>query len=197
MENELFGLFTQNVRGLGKAKKRRILFNKLKSTGCKVFLLQETHSVVELEKVYRSEWGKTYSMFFFHGVSNSRGVAVIVKSESYINCEPVFTDKDGPIIIIQLFIVDIIYYIVNIYAPNTVIERKNFYCSLLNIISELNLSNNIIIGRDFNTPLECIDKKGSCRLDIDVIDTIEHLGNVLQLNDIWRLLYPDIEQFTW
>ena len=46
MEYELFGLFTQNLRGLGKAKKRRILFNKLKSTGSKVFLLQETHSIV-------------------------------------------------------------------------------------------------------------------------------------------------------
>ena len=52
-------------------------------------------------------------------------------------------------------------------------------------------------GGDFNTPLESIDKKGSCQLDVDVIDIIEHLGNVLQLNDIWRLLHPDIEQFTW
>ena len=114
MENELFGLFTQNVRGLGKAKKRRILFNKLKSTGSKVFLLQETHSVVELKNVYRSEWGKTCSMFFSHGTSNSRGVAAIVKNESNIKCEPIFTDKDGRIIITKLFIVDTAHYIVNI-----------------------------------------------------------------------------------
>ena len=59
------------------------------------------------------------------------------------------------------------------------------------------MSNNIIIGGYFNTPLESIDKTGNCQLNVDVIDTIEHLGNVLQLNDIWRLLHPDIEQFTW
>ena len=52
---------------------------------------------------------------------------MIVKNEFNINLESIFTDKDGRIIIIKLFIVDIVHYIVNFYAPNTVIERKKIF----------------------------------------------------------------------
>ncbi len=65
---------TFNVNGLGIDIKRQSIFNKLKGDNS-VIMLQETHSITNIEKKWKMEWG--VKIIFSHGNSNSKGVAII------------------------------------------------------------------------------------------------------------------------
>ena len=78
IENCNFNIISQNVRGLKTDKvKRETVFNHLKSKGDVIFL-QETHSTMESEKLWKNECGN--ETFFSHGASNSCGVMIILSN---------------------------------------------------------------------------------------------------------------------
>ena len=78
--------------------------------------------------------------------------------------------------------------LVNIYAPNRDNEMVTFYRSLLQTIVKNNLdeTENIIVGGDFNCPLNpVIDKRGGNMIPRQsVISIIQHLQSELDLHDI-------------
>ena len=76
-----------------------------------------------------------------------------------------------------------------------------FYQSLLQTIATNNLDEieNIIVGGDFNCPLNpVVDKRGGSLIPRQsVISTIEQLQSELDLYDIWRIKNLTIRSFTW
>ena len=198
MSSEILGILSQNVRGMGDTKKRRIIFNKFRSHSSQILLLQETHSTVELENVYKAQWGNN-NIMFSHGSAASRGVCIIIKSVPNLNVEKIYAITEGRVIIVKVIIKLKTYFVVNIYAPNNINERKVFFINLLSTMKKLNIGQmqSIVIGGDFNTPLENQDKTGASPLNPDVISSINDLYNYFNLIDIWRFLHPDILQYTW
>ena len=74
-----FEVVSHNVNGLGDDQKRRKIFNytKKRTFGKAVVLLQETHSVQKVEKLFENQWrGK---VLFSHGTSSRRGVCICFK----------------------------------------------------------------------------------------------------------------------
>lgn len=72
-------------------------------------------------------------------------------------------DPSGQFVIIKTEIKDKIYVLINIYAPNKDASIVRFFNNLLATLQKSNLDEeeNIIMGGDFNCPLNpSIDKKG-------------------------------------
>lgn len=70
-------LLSFNVNGLRSSSKRRAIFKSLRITDADIIYLQETHSTPQDQKIWASEWGGR--VLFSHGLSNSRGVAILFK----------------------------------------------------------------------------------------------------------------------
>ena len=87
-------MVTINVRGLGGEAKRREVFHYLHKKGFSIFL-QDTHSEKKSEKLWSREFGSR--IFFSHGDSQSRGVAILFSKEMYkqITVHNVNASDDG------------------------------------------------------------------------------------------------------
>ncbi len=73
-----------NCRGLADGRKRRAIFQWLKTYHKGIVLLQETHSTSSCEKQWLSEWGG--EIFFSHGNYNARGVAILLPKNQVKMC---------------------------------------------------------------------------------------------------------------
>ena len=69
-------LFSLNFRGLADTFKRRSLFHWIRKFHKGICFLQETHSALESESIWKNEWGT--NIYFSHGSHNSRGVATLM-----------------------------------------------------------------------------------------------------------------------
>ena len=58
-------IYSENVNGIGSDKvKRQAIFNKLKRKESAVFMMQETHCTLELEEVFKTEFGSKKNVLF-------------------------------------------------------------------------------------------------------------------------------------
>ena len=93
------------------------------------------------------------------------------------------------------------YVLINVYAPNKDKDIVVFLNKLLITAQneDLDCESNIIIGGDFNCPLNpAIDKKGGILIERkSVTSCIDCLKSELDLVDIWRIKNPDTKSFTW
>ena len=89
-----FNAITFNCNGLGNKSKRLKVFtylrDKLKNG---VGFLQETHSVGNLEKKWKSQWGG--DIYFSHGTSNSTGCAIAFSKDFPIKILNQSKDDNG------------------------------------------------------------------------------------------------------
>ena len=155
------------------------------------------------KKQWANEWGG--KAFFSHGNPNSCGVAILIRN--IVNCviQKSIVDPQGRFTILKANIHDKVYIsvisvsLVNIYAPNKV--RGKFYKNLHRVLQteDLHCDENIIIGGDFNCPLDPkLDKKGGIMVPRKmVIDNIECLQNEVDLVDVWRIKNPRSRSYTW
>mgnify|MGYP001553748951 CR=1 FL=1 len=107
-----------NVRGLNEHKKRREIFRWLKrfhNGNTSITLLQETHSVVEKESHWENDWGS--KIFFSHGTSNARGVAILMPMKYNFEIAETWKDNEGRILGLQVKTDTMSFHVVNIYAP--------------------------------------------------------------------------------
>ena len=94
-------------------------------------------------------------MLFSHGSPNSCGTAVLINNKA--NCTVLHTVpyRLGRLIISKIQVDDKVYVLVNIYAPNKDKESVQFFRKLYTLLQIENLDSeeNIILGGDFNCPL--------------------------------------------
>ena len=180
--------------GLGDKYKRLKLFAWLKMKDCKIILLQETHTTMDTEPLWRSEWPGT--MYFVHGTSNSKGVCVLVQKGQPMNVHQVCTDPNGRYIIIDIEIDGFRTTLCNIYGPND--DNPEFYVNVIHQIESLP-NDNRIIGGDFNLVLNLnIDKKGgksSTHMKSQTL--IKNWIGDTELIDIWRFHHPSSLMYSW
>ncbi len=130
-----------------------------------IFLLQETNTlhpktIRKLQTIYNM------NVFENSGTDLARGVCILIteKMKNHVVLSKHFDDT-GRTIQIDLNIDSTTLHIINIYAPNTPVERRTFYENILPQLS----TQNTIIGGDFN----CISDE---QLDILRTDRL-HLNN--------------------
>ena len=112
---------------------------------------------------WKIEWGA--EIITSHGSSNTRGIAILIKNGLDCTIHQKILDPLGRFIILKADIKDkaYTYVLINVYAPNKDKDLISFFSNLLATLQKENLDSedNIIIGGDFNCPLNPeIDKKG-------------------------------------
>ena len=141
------------------------------------------------------------SSFFCHGSSNSRGVAILIKNGVDCTIHKKVLDPLGRYIILKAEIKDKMYVLINVYAPNKDKDIVAFLKNLLITIQkeDLDCENNILLGGDFNCPLNpAVDNKGGNPIQRkSVTSCIDNVQRELDLVDIWRIKNPDTKSFTW
>ena len=188
-----------NVRGLSNFHKRRTIFSWCRKQKSDLIFLQETHSTIERQDQWRKEWGAP--VLFSHGSTNARGVAILIKNSLNSTIQQSEISSDGRFIVLKADINNETYTIANIYGPNKDADAVKFYRNLSKVLrnDEFSYEENIIIGGDFNCPLDItLDKKGGLPIPRKyVINYIDELQNEFSLHDIWRLKHPTLQSFTW
>ena len=155
--NDSINIFSFNARGLANRTKRVAIFLWLKAKGQGIFLLQECHSNANQEHIWKQDWDG--EIFFSHGESNCRGVAILVSKNLDVNIDSITIDTEGKFLLLDCRISNIKYILVNLYAPTAdkKLKQNNFgkyiHSNLENYIEQ-----NIIIGGDLNINL---DTKGT------------------------------------
>ena len=161
--------------------------------------LQETHLNKEIETQWRNEWGG--KLLCSHGSSNSGGVAVLIKNGVDCTIHSTIVDTSGRYLILKVEIEDKSYILTNIYAPNKDKDLVVFFRNILKVFRDGNIDceENIIIGGDFNCPLNpLLDKKGGVMTPKRaVIENIFCMQSELDLIDIWRTKNPETKSYTW
>ena len=185
---------TFNVRGLGDQKKRRQIFKWVRDNEIGICLLQETHSTKNIESYWKAEWG--YEIILSGDSSNSCGVGFLINNTFSKNNITSYEIIPGRALAIKLEIEQTELTIVNIYGPNRD-DTSIFY--KIQEFMENNETDNFIIGGDFNVILNpTLDKKnGIPNRNIQCRRLIKAVIEKYELEDIWRSLHPDIEQYTW
>ena len=196
---DLLTVNTFNCRGIRCERKRSVVFNWLKHSNSGIIFLQETHSVNTDEDQWKKEWSG--EIFFSHGTSNSKGVAILIPSKLglEVKISKSFHDQEGRILLLDCTIEENNFVFINIYAPtkDKKIEQDTFFENLNELI--LNYSDrNLMIGGDFNVCLNPdLDKKGGCcETRSSYCKNLNNLIEDISLVDIWRLRNNDKLQFT-
>ena len=158
------------------------------------FLLQETHSTIEITDDWTAEWGKR--AYFSGNKSNSQIVCILINHE--LNCDGLtyFDIVNGRLQAIELKINHKKLTVVNIYGPNN--DEVSLFEKLEEFIS-LNNDKSLIIGGDFNTfiDIDMYRKNGQRDCHKNIRKIITSLINTNCLIDIWRVQHPNIYKYTW
>ena len=141
-----------NTRGARDLVKRKDLLNYLANIDSNIICLQDTHWLTEDFKDIYQTWNNPCQI---HGTkTNSRGVAILFKSDFEFKVENTYTDDIGNLQTTDILINnDITLKIINIYGPNS--DSPEFY----NNINEIFINNTcdyVILCGDFNLILDPI-----------------------------------------
>ncbi|GMJ04401.1 hypothetical protein HRI_004109300 [Hibiscus trionum] len=141
--------FSWNIRGYGKAEKKRSIRRMISNERPKFILLQETKYSNLLDEVVRDLCGKfsSFDVKCIPPIGLSGGLCSIWNSEIF-KCD-FSVEVQGAIVCVgRLCKVNLRVGIINVYAPNDSIRRREFLEELRNWITANSIP--VIIGGDFN-----------------------------------------------
>ena len=81
-----------NCGGLRDTTKCNHIFSLLRNSHAGITLVQETHSTVDDENIWQTEWGN--EIIFSLGTSVSRGVSILIPKNIKIDLNILSTKKD-------------------------------------------------------------------------------------------------------
>ena len=196
MANLKIGTF--NVKGLRNDSKRRKVFQHINQTNFDVICLQETHSEVADEKIWKSQWGG--KVIYSHGSRESRGVMILLKKNSPLVIGKVSSDSEGSMIIVNFVYECLNVVLTNLYAPNK--DDPQFFINSFektqNMMEEAGATSRIIVG-DFNLVIDLEkDKRGGARMTHRKAQKVlKAFMDIEGMEEIWRLKNPDGTDMTW
>ena len=171
--------------------RRQNVFNLIKKHKYDIIFLQETHWTAELQTNILREWeGK---ILFNNFDSTARGTAILFLPSFIFKHHNNSCDSQGRTRQSLIEHADRKFNLVNIYAPGTDTDRKNYFVTIPAYISSTEEN---ILGGDFN----CIsdNKLGGNPLArqtaMTILNTITLQNNLV---DIWRDQHCDVRKFTW
>ena len=190
----LFNLISINTQGQRNVNRRHATFNLLKRQKHDIIFLHETHWTPDLEADILREWEG--SILFNHFSFSACAVAILFHPNLVFKNTNFSTDSQGRLISVISEIEDQKFNLVNIYAPRTDLERRDFFST---ITTYLSCTTDIILGGDFYCISDIkLDRQG--RNPVAWQTALGTLANVTQqhhLISIWHNRHPDKRQFTW
>lgn len=201
MTNYLFNslkVTSLNVRGIRDNTKRKAVFIFCRQQESDVVFLQETHSVANDVKIWKSQWGD-YSLFS-HASSQSAGVAVLFNKFKGDILETTIS-KDGRWIIVICKLDNTMFCLCNLYGHNNTVLSKNMFTQLSLKIKELQIKYNdplLILGGDYNdAPDDNLDRIPPRLSHSTRFKSTAFFSNQLSVIDAWRFLNPISKEYTW
>lgn len=94
---------------------------------------------------FKSQFGSDKCYFSF-GTNKSRGVGIVILNP-HITVDKYFLDLDGRLVYVDIYLLNVQYRIINVYAPNDESERCIFFDELYPICITQRTN---ILGGDFN-----------------------------------------------
>ena len=184
-----------NVRGLQDGKKRKSVFNFMKTLKYDIYLLQETHlDGTKNHNLWRQQWGG--HIFASYGTSNARGVTTLISPNFGPKVSQRYSDKNGRINCVDFCIGNQKYVIANIYGPNE--DSSEFIHEVIRAVEYYPEFENTIIGGDFNFVMDAeLDRNKSSNNYEDSLLTLKEYMNKANLEDLWRVRNPTTKRFTW
>ena len=196
MSNVNLNICSYNCNGLSEHKKRKDVFDLLRSKNYSIYLLQETHWPYEQENFIRSCWG--FDVFCAGNSTNSNGVAILFSNNFEFKLFNCIRDPRGRYLLLDIELCKKRIHILNIYGPSAG-DNINFFIELDQLMSN-NLSDKYIIGGDWNCALNMEEDAKSYTNNNNRPNTREKIKDLMvkyELIDIWRVLYPGKRQYTW
>ena len=196
---EKLNIRSLNVNGLQVKKKRDLVFKELTKYRSEIIMLQETHSCTFDEKSYKLKWGK--NIFFCHGTTQSRGLCIIIPNDFKGECEQIYSDLDGRLLIIKLTINKVEFILGNIYAPVSSFEQEQMETlAKLSVELEPYMYSNLIMAGDWNVYLDDkLDKKSKTSnkcVNTKYKDMLKLFMENFDLIDCWRMAHPGTKRYT-
>ena len=187
-------IISLNVNGMENGMKRRKIFMYAKTKMPTIVMFQETHSNIECESLWNTEWGS--QMIFSHGETNSRGVMIAMYNAKDIQILKISRDSRGRYLIIDIQKDDSKMTLINLYVPNE--DDPDFFMDIFETQSHHDNSN-IVIGGDFNLVMDVskdCNNPNRCN-NMKALQIIKLFMNELMLEDIHRIKYPEARIYTW
>lgn len=184
---------TLNTRGGGN--KTEQIIRTLNKSGNTVTCLQETHEIPEKGKK-EIEIRCKGTIYCNNGTTQSRGVAIFVQNKEGMRCRIISNDMKGRILGIEIKeheISCIPLTIFNIYAPNEICQRHDFFCEVTKKLE--NAKGRIVVTGDFNCILDRFldrtksDSKGALKADKSKT-ALTTMMRTHSLVDTYRRLQP-------
>jgi exonuclease III len=187
-------LLSANVQGIHGKSKRNDVLSYLKELNSSILCLQDIHLTISDEEEISKYLNA--SVYIAGSSTNSRGVLIAVRKNIDHKIIQVARDNAGNYIVLDLWLYESKFRIINIYGPNK--DSPDFFLNIRQLILEKPEMNIILCG-DFNlTICQNLDtynynsvnnpKAKQC-----LIETIE----ICNLTDIFRHLHKNSKQFTW
>lgn len=176
-----------NIRGGNNPVKRGKIMNRLKSLHSDIIFLQETHIKNNFHNRLKAKWVKDVYHSFF--ATKARGVAILFRKGIPFIHKSTLADKDGRYIIVSGEMYNTSITLVNLYAPN--IDNPTFFKKVFSLIPDLSQTK-LIIGGDFNTPLDpFLDRSSTRKIPKNNSSTfLNSYINNMNLVDLWRFTNP-------
>ena len=185
---------TINVRGIVEDRKRHKIFTWLSRQEVDVILLQETHSTKANVAKFINSWrGESY--YSLSSSAHSRGVGILVK-RGIRNFKVVNSIKDdsGRTLLLNAEIGQNAITLVNVYAPNHIADRCEYFQQLQTFILQNSETNHsLILGGDFNCCLNNEDRSTNTHKDDKSRQVFQKMLNNLEMVDIWGV--PNVSTY--
>ena len=186
-----------NCNGLRNKQKIQNIFSYMGSKKFDIICLQETFWNENLINSFvKFNWDGDIFYSNFEGDNFCKGVAILFRHEFDCNIISVKEIEKGRILEAKIECDDKMFYIYNVYAPNVVKDRVNFFVDFNSYLHEHIVGNDYFIVGDFNCVNDAKDKSNKRYPDTSVRFYNDLLSNN-SLNDIWRALHPHNREYTW
>lgn len=200
MDNAKLNICSVNCNGLGDKMKRIKIFRWLKRDYKGIMFIQETYTLPKDESNWKHDLGHQYKAFFSHWKSNARGVATIIPKNLLCHIINLERDKEGRFLLVQLNLDDVVYSLLNVYAPTMDNQKEQlaFLCKLETMLNKISHTK-MIIGGDFNI----VSNPFLDRWQPKTVKTTKAANKLLELKelfnltDVWRTMNPDLKRYTW
>lgn len=148
-----------NCNGLSDIFKLQKVFSNFEEKKIDIVFLQETFWTGTFIYQVRDKWNG--SVFYSNGNNGRQGVAILLSSNFKNTCNIVSNfGSQGRFLHMQLEMDNNTLNLFNVYAPNVLADKVDFFNFINNYIHDGSYDNVMIAG-DFNTTLAKIDRSGA------------------------------------
>ena len=172
-----------NVRGLNNIHKRTSLFHYLNENKIDITFIQETYITSDKYHLIKNEW-EGNSQYSPSRSNHSCGVITLFRKDLTLEIGNIHHDINGRKLLINAAIEKYKLTVVNIYAPNNINVRTDFFKNTSTWINKHRAINSeIIMGGDFNCALNVKDRESE-----KTEKSSKHLHNLLKYNQLIDVL---------